>query len=348
MVEIALLPEELLSRIFGYIDSNVQLAQCRLVCSKWSYPANTAMFSNTIVFTTKEKLMALHAQLFNDPSRGKLIRHIYFRKDFDTFWMVKTVFNAAPLLNLETFEGEPSTTEFYNTMLDIIKDSPTTFNKLESLPEYKDTVTQAYCDVLRACRHTLSVIKFNNINYSLDGTMMEFALELCTFDRLENLTHWGFFQQISDIELLLRGCIHVKKVNLGARIDGDPIEKQQLEMWMHANVKQVESLTQLDIRCQCRCDVMEYLAYKYPNIQCINIYLYYYDCIFANNMEKFKRNMDRILQAIKGIPNKEMTFWLPKNVNFFETAEFFTQKGYQFTVKRTKSSSCLLVEIEGL
>ncbi|KAL9543312.1 hypothetical protein MBANPS3_008166 [Mucor bainieri] len=345
MATISSLPEEVLRQLFSYIDSNLQLAQCRLVCSKWNDPANTAMFSNTIVFTTKEKAMTLYVQLFNRPSRGKLIQYIYFKKGFDTFWIVKAIFDAAPLPNLIQI-GEESllATELYTTLLDIIKNSPKAFSKLKALPPCEDTVTQDYCDVLRACRKTLSAIEIKNASVYLNDTMKALALELDTFDRLKSLTYWGRFQQIPDIELLLNGCIHLTKLALGLIMDGDVMEKQQLEVWMTTEVKKVKSLTQLIIYGQCRCDVLEYLLYKYPNIQTIKIWPNFY----YHNIAKFKGNMDRVLQAIEGIPNKYMLFWLHKDAKLFEIAEFFLQKGYQFHIKKTQQSQCLQVEIKGL
>ncbi|CAO0801107.1 unnamed protein product [Mucor circinelloides] len=348
MVNILSLPKELFSRIFEHIDSNVQLAQCRLVCSEWNSPANTAMFSNTIVFKTKSKALALYAQLFIDPSKGKLIRHIYFDKDFDCFWMVKAIFDVAHSLNLESLKGESLTTECCNTLLDIIKASPTAFNKVKVMPRYKDAINKAFSDVLRACRYTLSEIDIDNKKIYLNNTIKEFAPTFNTFDNLKTLNYSGSFKQISEIELLLKGCIHLEKMTLGNLIDGEAMEKQNLKVWMETEVNQVESLKELTINHQCRCDVMEYLTYKYPNLKNINILVNHSDLMYADNMAEFKGNMDRILQSIESIPSKVMTFWLPLNENHYQIIDYFIKKGYHFNVEKTVGPNSLYVKIEGL
>ncbi|EPB84331.1 hypothetical protein HMPREF1544_08926 [Mucor circinelloides 1006PhL] len=348
MVNILSLPKELFSRIFEHIDSNVQLAQCRLVCSEWNSPANTAMFSNTIVFKTKSKALALYAQLFIDPSKGKLIRHIYFDKDFDCFWMVKAIFDVAHSLNLESLKGESLTTECCTTLLDIIKASPTAFNKVKVMPRYKDAINKAFSDVLRACRYTLSEIDIDNKKIYLNNTIKEFAPTFNTFDNLKTLNYSGSFKQISEIELLLKGCIHLEKMTLGNLIDGEAMEKQNLKVWMETEVNQVESLKGLTINHQCRCDVMEYLTYKYPNLKNINILVNHFDLMYADNMAEFKGNMDRILQSIESIPSKVMTFWLPLNQNLYQIIDYFIKKGYHFNIKNTQECNYLYVKIEGL
>ncbi|KAL7313064.1 hypothetical protein PS15m_006853 [Mucor circinelloides] len=258
------------------------------------------------------------------------------------------MFDVAHSLNLESLEGESLTTECCNTLLDIIKASPTAFNNVKALPRYEDAINQAFCDVLRACRYTLSEIDIDNKNNFLNNIIKEFAPTFNTFDNLKTLKYWGSFKQISEIELLLKGCIHLEKMTLGNLIDGEAMEKQNLKVWMETEVNQVESLKELTINCQCRCDVMEYLTYKYPNLKNINIYTNYSQHIYADNMVKFKGNMDRILQSIESIPSKVMTFWLPLNQNLYQIIDYFIKKGYHFNVEKTVGPNSLFVKIEGL
>ncbi|KAF1805453.1 hypothetical protein FB192DRAFT_1362940 [Mucor lusitanicus] len=193
MTTISSLPEEVLEEIFRFIESNVQPAQCRLVCSKWRHPADSAMFSNTIVLKTKEKAMTLYAQLFSNPSKGESIRHLYIDKSFDSFWMLKTIFGIDAMPNLESFEGEFSSEAFYDTFLDVIKDAPTKFNKLKALPLYQGTVTQEYCDALCACSSTLAEIRIDNEEMYLNDTMKAFAFKLESFGNLETSVMGGNF-----------------------------------------------------------------------------------------------------------------------------------------------------------
>ncbi|EPB86113.1 hypothetical protein HMPREF1544_07101 [Mucor circinelloides 1006PhL] len=139
MAKISSLPEELLPKIFGYITSNIQLAQCRLVCAKWNKPANSAMFSNTIVFGTNEKVLALHGRLFSDPAKGKLVQHIYFKENFDAFWVAKAILNTAFLPNVNSFQGSVSKPEeFYEMLLSIARESPNALKKLKCVTRIQE------------------------------------------------------------------------------------------------------------------------------------------------------------------------------------------------------------------
>lgn len=306
MVNILALPEEILSKIFGYIDSNVQLAQCRLVCLKWSHPANSALFSNTIIFKTKEKALALYGQLFNDPSKGCLIRYIHFEKTFDAFWMVKAIFNTASIANVERFSGITTTPDFYTWILDFTKGTTSAFPKLKQLPKYNKALGKAYYDALLKFRSTITTIDIGqNLEY-LNDTTKNLIQQLGTFENLTTLKYNGRFRQLSEMELLLKGCNHLRSLMLRAFLDDQAMDKATLDAWMTQNaVAQVESLEKLIITGHGECNLAEYLTYKYPNITDITFYIDYYSTLYADNIVNFENNMDRLLQTISRSPKKK-------------------------------------------
>ncbi|CAO3621381.1 unnamed protein product [Mucor fragilis] len=348
MANISSLPEELLRRVFGYINSSIQLAQCRLVCKKWNPHADTSMFSNTIVLRCREKALLLHALLFAVPAKGKLIRNIYFDEKFDTLWVIKAIFNAISIPNLESLMGTALTPEFCDLLLEITARSPGTFKKLKSLPKYQQDVDQKYLDVLLAFKETLEEIDIDNESKHLNDALMKLVPHPNSFSNLNSLKFAAKFHQLSDVESILNGCMNLKTLELGNLWEGRPMDKTALDAWMVQNVTQVESLEQLVIKHQCRCDVIEYLVYKYPNIQSLNISLNHPGYMYATNMPQFKTNMDRIFRAIEDIPYKKFSFWLPSNANFLQIVDYFTNKDFSFIINKKDSKNFLLVEVGGL
>jgi len=174
-----------------------------LVCTKWNQPAKTALFSNTIVYGTKEKALDLHGQLLIDPSKGKLIELVYFKEDFYTFWVVEDVFNTNFLPNASSFEGSVSRPlEFHEILLKIDCDSSNVLKKLEVLPMYYGHPNQRYFDVLLAFRETSSEITISHYYSFLNRTTKEFADDLNTFTNLKSIELYTAFRELLELELL--------------------------------------------------------------------------------------------------------------------------------------------------
>lgn len=306
------------------------------------------MFGNTIVLKSREKALVLYVLLFNDPAKGKLIKSIYVDKNFDAVWVTRAIFNTASITNLESLMGA-LTPDFCDLLLEINARSPRTFKKLKFLPRYQQDVDQKYTDVLLAFRETLSEIDIYNENKYMSDALIRLVPRLNTFSNLNSLKFDARFRQLSDLESVLNGCIHLKTLELGNLWDNQAMDdKADLDAWMAQNVTQVESLKQLTIRHQCRCDVLEYLGYKYRNIQNLNILLNYPGYMYAEDMPQFTTNMDRIFRAIKDITQKKLKFYLPYNENFPEIVDYFTKKDFSFNIKRKNTAGAFLVEIGGL
>lgn len=131
-------------------------------------------------------------------------------------------------------------------------------------------------------------------------------------------------------------------------MDGEAMEKHDLAAWMQTEVKQVNSVEELSLEHQFRCDVVEYLVYKYPNLKEIQLFTHRTNTLYAQDMAKFKNNMDRIFQSIEGIPNKKMTFWLHINSNFYQIVDYFIKKGCHLSINKNQEPSYILIEVEGL
>ncbi|KAL9540728.1 hypothetical protein PS6_010623 [Mucor atramentarius] len=342
MVKISSLPEELLPEIFGYITSNIQLARCRLVCAKWNQPAHSAMFSNTIVFGTNEKVLALHGQLFSDPAKGKLVQHIYFKENFDAFWMAKAILNTAFLPNVNSFQGFVSKPEeFYEMLLSIARESPNVLKKLKVLPSYKGHIDITYYS------DTLAEIHINNPGAVMNEATIEFRRNLNIFPNLKSLKLDASFRNLSELELFLKGCTRLKKLELGNTLPVPTLSSITSDAWMVHNVTPVGSLEQLTIERECRPELMEYLTYKYPNIKELTISLSY-NSLDIRDVTVFTCSMDRILRAIKGIETKEFEFWLQFEYYGTQVVNYFLEKGYSLKIEDTQDDDRLFIVMEGL
>lgn len=164
MIKATLLSEELFSKIFNHIDSVEQLAQCRITCTKWNRPAETTMFSKTILFKSQVQVLTLFGHLFKDTSKGKLIKRIHFDPEFDTFWLLKAMFDTVPMPNLEYLTGSMMKEDSFATLLGTTTESTTAFNQLKMIPD-PAVATQMYCDALFMFKDTLSTVTLRYTHY---------------------------------------------------------------------------------------------------------------------------------------------------------------------------------------
>ncbi|KAL9543313.1 hypothetical protein MBANPS3_008167 [Mucor bainieri] len=185
------------------------------------------MFYNTIVFVTEKKALALYVQLFNDSSKGRLIQHIYFKSGFDAFWVVKAIFDTAPMPNLQTLNGAVKAPDFYSWLLGFAKDSTSS-----AFPKYNNAVEQVYCDTLLRFRDSISTIDMNRKWEYFNDTIRNFIQQLDAFDRLTTFTFSSRFHQLSEIELLLKGCNHLETLSLKCFVNDHSMDKAALDAWM--------------------------------------------------------------------------------------------------------------------
>ncbi|KAL9550240.1 hypothetical protein MBANPS3_004825 [Mucor bainieri] len=360
MARISSLPEELLLKIFKCINSNQQLAHCRLVCAQWSRSADKAMFSNTLVLKSPEKALALYVQLYNNPPKGKLVQHVYIDASFDVFSILKSMLIEAFLPNIKAFSGETTNPGFYSMLLDVVRKSPTALKNLTTLPKYNLDVDQTYHDVLLAIKDTLSEIDINNERKYMSSFMTDLASHFSSFINLKTLKLCAVFLQLSDLDLLLEGCIHLTALDLDIVMEGiSSMVEADLDAWVASgDITQMRNVQQLTIRHECRAYVIEYLVYKCPNVNHIKVDSDYQVRTTAisseihiswNNVDMTRNRMDRIFQAIKGIPLKEVKYWVAGNADLLETTDYISQKGYQLLVfNKEQHPPFIRIEVEGL
>ncbi|KAG1122537.1 hypothetical protein G6F42_011388 [Rhizopus arrhizus] len=306
------------------------------------------MFSNTIVFGTNEKVLALHGQLFSDPAKGKLVQHIYFKENFDAFWVAKAVLKTEFLPNVNSFQGSVSKPEeFYEMLLSIAHESPNVLKKLKALPSYKGHINTTYYSVLLTFKETLAEIHINNQGEFMNEATIEFTRNLNIFPNLKSLRLDANFRKLSELELFLKGCTRLEKLELGNTLPVPTLSSITSDAWMVHNVTRVGSLEQLTIERECRPELIEYLTYKYPNIKELTISLGY-NSLNIRDITVFTCSMDRILRAIEGIETKEFEFWLQFDYKSTEVVDYFLKKGYSLKIEDTQDDDKLFIVMEML
>lgn len=72
------------------------------------------------------------------------------------------------------------------------------------------------------------------------------------------------------LDEILQESSQVQDLSVHVAFRLDEISVEAFDNWLQ-NVKQISLLKELTIKGACRCDLVEYLVYKYPNIN--NVYL---------------------------------------------------------------------------
>lgn len=190
------------------------MAQCQITCTKWNRPAETTIFSKIILFKSQVQVLTLFGHLFKDTSKGKLIKRIHFDPEFDTFWLLKAMFDTVPMPNLEYLTGSMMKEDFFATLLGTATESTTAFNQLKMIPD-PAVATQMYCDALFMFKDILSTVTLRHTHYFTHEIISIFANRLDKFKNLTKFCVFGRFRQLSDLDILLTRCDHLKQLSLG-------------------------------------------------------------------------------------------------------------------------------------
>jgi hypothetical protein len=76
--------------------------------------------------------LMLFGHFFKDESKGKVIKHIHLDPEFDTFWLLKTMFNTVLMPNLVYLTGSTAKDDFFVILLNTATaESTTPFNQLK-------------------------------------------------------------------------------------------------------------------------------------------------------------------------------------------------------------------------
>ncbi|GAN01952.1 hypothetical protein MAM1_0014d01389 [Mucor ambiguus] len=260
MTTINSLPDELLSCIFDYIASITQLTACRLVCRKWNFPAETAMFSKKIKITSEEQAIVLYGCLFRDPSKGRLIKHLDFSIRVHELPVIYYyLLDLAFTPYIEQLTGFVEAEDFFTALGDIANDSIEEFSKLRTLPKgpNQNIVLQA-----------LICLNVRSLTIGSDFLMSN-APMLGRFLSLTELEILGYKKNWQDLDTILKCCPDIIILKFVGLKHGPTVKSiADVSTWLAARVTKQMNLEKLEFKnSTVSAEVAEYIRYKYPNIR---------------------------------------------------------------------------------
>lgn len=320
MCKILLLSEEILILILSHAGSLSQLKECRLVCKAWCNPGLINMLGQEIILRSEVGIFRLYDILVRDPPKGYLIKHITFDTGDDCSMILKELLYLVLTPNIETIKGDASNEEFYIEFNRVMKRWPEQFGKLETMTR-SDEVTVPYFEALFHFKETLREMVFNIGEYS-ENIAYERAEKLSQFKKLTSLKMEGWYQRLWDMEKVLKHCPWIQELSLNIHDEsGNVLEPPAVKDWTDSSVEKQYHLKRLCIHTNCPADYMQYLFYKYPNIDSIAIDVELDD-------EFIEVNMDRITSLIKNVPKKQIIFTVGTGLDFREIVQSLQMYNY--------------------
>ncbi|KAK4511979.1 uncharacterized protein ATC70_003978 [Mucor velutinosus] len=303
MANIQSLPIEVLIAVFIFLGSAESIGECRLVCKYWNDPAAKAMFEKP-----------LHLCLYNEVKRKKLME--YLTKDQTKGQHVKylslchydnNILEAIlPFLftsNIRELGGD-DTDMLYRLITKIAQESITKFDKLSVIPSTY-YFTDSYSKALSTFKNSLTTVDITLDEIPDSPTHL--MNQLNKFKCLTTLTVKAPFGNIAELEQIIGRCLQLQQLQLSTeayvQYDGTPMDVATLSTWPvnNANFYQVTSLKNLSIVSAGFPHFVQYLMFKYPNMQSITLNIHETDAYITTNTEQ-------LIEPLKNVANYTLTY----------------------------------------
>ncbi|KAF1800329.1 hypothetical protein V8B55DRAFT_1590996 [Mucor lusitanicus] len=302
------LPQELLDRVFSFIDSARDLAQCRLVCKFLDHPAERAMFSKPIVVRFGLTANALYYHLENKKTMGKLIRSLKFKSSW-TSSEPSIYIKLLPLVftpTMESLQGIIRNPGFFKTLVDIAEaTTEATFSNLKVLPTIENKhCSEEYGKALVYFGATLQHVLISG-DRSAEIPWQVYS-QLSTFDNLTSLEIYNLntlegLDTLEGLNRILAPFLHLQELKLlSYGMIEDATDEEDLLEWMNEHVDQVDTLIKVVMEGDEQQGIVEFLVYKYPNMKQADVFLRsfkYYD-----QEESDTSGIHRIIEALQSVP----------------------------------------------
>ncbi|KAL9546155.1 hypothetical protein MBANPS3_006801 [Mucor bainieri] len=306
----SLLSEKILILVMSYVDSLSQLKQCRLVCKAWSNPGLSSMLGQEITLQSELRIFWLYNLLVRDPSRGYLVKHLVFKTGDECSVVLKELLYLILTPNIETIKGEISNDDFYTEFNKAMQRWPNKFEKVQQMTSCSE-ITLPYFKALLHFKDTLQAMVFNIGEYS-EEVAYSCAKDLAQFTCLTSLKMEGWYQRLWSMENVLNYNV---------------LESAVVKDWTESTVECQYNLRKLSIQTSCPADYLEYLFFKYPGIDSINI-----DIELDN--EYIENNMYRIAPLIQNVPHKQIIFTIGTGLDFREMVQDLQAYGYNIVIDK--------------
>ncbi|KAK4520912.1 proteinase B [Mucor velutinosus] len=334
------IPGTLVTKIINCSDSVANLAQFRLVCKSWNVIAEPLMFSRRIKISSSYAALAFYGHLYRRPNYGKLINHLHFEEDFLPVAIQHELLRLAFTPSMERITGEIDDDDFYLLMSSIADKARDKFDKLKAIP-HPSCYSVVYNCALLNFKSTLEEITFSLRDEN--GEDYSSTWDLSRFESFVNLTKFELeadLEAVFDLEDALAGCSRLKELTVKVYFNDRLHVKSEVEAWAPINVKIVNTVKKLVITRECRSDLLEYLLFKYPNTDTIDIDVEKPLILSSNNLH-------RTLNIIKAIRSHKVKFAVKSN-DLIESLRFLIADGIQFRMKEDEENENFCIEISNL
>lgn len=286
------------------------------------------MLGQDITLRSEVGIFRLYDLLVRDTSRGYLIKHVVFDTADRCSVVLKELLYLILTPNIETIRGEVNNDEFYSEFNKVMKRWPNRFEKLIEMTS-RNEVTVPYFDALSHFKNTLQKMVFNIGEYS-EKIAYDCAKNLSQFIHLTSLSLEGWYQRLWDLEEVLKYCPYIEELLLNIHEEsGNVLEPPAVRDWTESTVERQYNLKSLSIQGDSPADYMQYLLYKYTNIESIKVDIELDD-------EFIEINMYRITRLIRDIPNKQIIFTVGTGLDFREIVQSLQEHGYNTLVDKVQ------------
>ncbi|KAL9559045.1 hypothetical protein MBANPS3_000608 [Mucor bainieri] len=353
MSKIKSLPTEILIDIFKKLESSSQAAQCRLICTAWNVPAEIAMLHNVKLYGSNnmQKLLEILART---PTKAKWITCIDVSGyNNDESWR-QELLRLVITSNIESMKGDNDydSSLLLQEMLKILESSATRFDKMKRIaigvirhPEIGD--------YMRLLLHFQDSLEYLEMDYGnegfveLDKVYKDFR-DLSKLKKLNtlSLTIPVEFESITAVEEFLNSVAQVDTLALVADSWSDEEGPNELE-WNESSVEQVGQLKVLKIKAYNHFanNCLDYLVYKYTNLQQIDITLLDLD-LTTVDFSIIRRQ----LNAVSSVPRRRVMTYTYNKKSAGNIMANLVECGYtiEATMAIKRNQRLYLIEIKNI
>jgi hypothetical protein len=267
------LPPKLLTKLFGYIDSKAQLAECRAVCKNWYYQADATLLGQHIILDNVDDVLKLYKFLNGDPARGSLAKHLTLLRPFFHGILLSQLVYLVFTPTLEKLEGrlEGCGSDVLLEINTKALNDASDFDKLTVLPMPQDFMLMYFNTLVKFKQSLQSMaLHLTELHHILE---QQYIVEhLAGFEALVVLDLKIKINDATDVEQVLQHFSHLEQLVIELNADCTFImSEKQLSVWTASSVTVVESFKILQLRGCFFGDVFEYLCYKYPKVKTIKL-----------------------------------------------------------------------------
>ncbi|KAF1806846.1 hypothetical protein V8B55DRAFT_1460257 [Mucor lusitanicus] len=282
------LPTEVIINIFDQINDAKQLIQCKLVSKSWTSLAEKSMYKTIHMYLWDDsRLERLNHHLKQKPEFCQLIQNILISQQyFYTFSkrLFQEFLSLAMTPSIRTLDGIWKQ-EYLTMLLDYVESSSLKFKKLKQLP-YSVRHDSVYMQLMSHFKESLQTASCSITEKTtlIHQKIIRDSIKEYKYLTTLSIQDYRGFKSVQEIDTFLQKCDRIKNLEfiINQSTTYTYMDEDQLSQWLASgSVQQVDSVNYLKIsymkgpdhmeRCSFGPDWINYLAYKYPNVERLSI-----------------------------------------------------------------------------